>query len=149
MQARSIFLALLLFAAGLGIGYYAGHHPAVFESAAPQPTQSGKWRAQINIPGSVELPTDSAAVIKCTFAKTTDYKVGYLSVTHENLTDRSFVVQYAIFGYDDKGRRISEGVDQFPIGKHEKVVRQVFLESQASAVSFKFGSMFAIQMFPE
>jgi len=36
-----------------------------------------------------------------------------------------------------KGRRISEGVDQFPIGKHEKVVRQVLLESQASAVSFK------------
>ena len=97
----------------------------------------------------MELPTDSAAVIKCTFSNTTDYKVGYLSVTHENLTDRSFVVQYAIFGYDDKGRRISEGVDQFPIGKHEKVVRQVFLESQASAVSFKFGSMFAIQMFPE
>jgi hypothetical protein len=76
-------------------------------------------------------------------------KLGYLSVTHENLTDRSFVVRYAVFGYDDKGLRISEGTDQFPIGKHEKVVRQVFLESQASAVSFKLGSMFAIQMFPE
>jgi len=148
MQARSIFLALLLFAAGLGIGYYVGRHPDISETFAPKAKQSGTWRARITVPGSVELPTENP-IIRCTFAKTAEYKVGYIGVTHENLTDRSFVVKYAIFGYDEKGRRISEGVDQFPIGKHESVVRQVFLESQASALSFKFGSVFAIQMFPE
>jgi hypothetical protein len=149
MQARSILISALLFAAGLGIGYYVGHQPGLSDSAASKSVQPGKWRAQITIPGSVELPTDRTAVIKCTFAKTTLFKFGFLNVTRENLTGRSFMVKYTIFGYDEKGRRISEGNDQFLIGKHESVVGQVILESQVSPVSPKFGPVFAIQMFPE
>lgn len=146
MQARTLFLVLLLFAAGVGIGYYVGSHPAALEHVAQKTVQSGKWRAQINIPGSVELPTEDP-VIKCTFAKANDFKIGYVSVTHQNLTDRSFAVNYAIFGYDEKGRRISLGTDEFLIGKRETVVRNVYLQSQVSMFG-KIGSVFAIQMFP-
>ena len=148
MQARSIFLALLLFFGGIGVGYYWGRHPAGSDAIASKTEPIGKWRAQIDIPGSVELPTENP-IIKFTFTRTKNFKVGYLTVTHENLTDRSYMVNYAIFGYDEKGRRISEGFEEFLIGKHESVVKQVLLDSQASPLSFKFGSVFAIQMFPE
>jgi hypothetical protein len=147
MQARSIFLALLLFIAGLGVGYYAGRHPAVLEKSGTKTQQSGTWRAQVRVPGSVELPVENP-IIKCTFAKTLDSGFGFLSVTHKNLTDRSYIVNYDVYGYDEKRQRVSLGTDEFVIGRHETVVRNVYLDSQAPGIG-KIGSVFVIQMFPK
>jgi hypothetical protein len=54
-------------------------------------------------------------------------------------------VRYSIYGYDQDGRRISEGDDEFTIGKREKVLRKVFLVSQQSAQG-QLGSVFSIQV---
>ena|SRR5215831_2663371 len=146
MQVRSIFLALLLFAAGFGLGYYVGRNPALSKSFSLRSQQSGSWRAELKISGSVQLPTDSP-ILKCSLSKPAEYNLGFVTVTHKNLTDRSFIVNYAIFGYDGKGRRVSEGVDEFVIGRHESVLRKVFLESHSA--SFKpDADMFVIQVLP-
>lgn len=145
MQARNIFLGLLLFVAGLGVGYYAGRHPASLKSETKS-EQSGTWRARVRIPGSVELPVENP-IIKCTFARTLESSLGFLSVTHRNLTDRSYIVNYDVFGYDEKGQRVSQGTDEFVIGKRETVVRKLYLYSQEPGMG-KIGSVFAIQIFP-
>jgi len=117
MQARTIFLVLLLFAAGLGIGYYAGHHSAVSHTSAAK-NILGPWKAKFTVPGSADL-AEQNTVIRCRFAKPLEYDLGFMNITLTNLDDRQFLVRYAVFGYDKKGQRISEGTDQFAIGRHK------------------------------
>ena len=74
-----------------------------------------------------------------------DTGFGYVAATAANLTDRSYSVRYSIYGYDHDGRRISEGNDEFTIGKRETVLRKVFLVSQQSAQG-QLGSVFSIQV---
>jgi hypothetical protein len=143
MQARSIFLALLLFAVGLGIGYYAGHHSNVSNTSAATNTL-GPWKAKFTVPGSADLPEQNT-VIRCRFAKPVEYSLGFMNITFTNLEDRQFLVRYAVFGYNKKGQRISEGTDQFAIGRHESVVRKVYLSNQESVMSVP-GSGFWIEM---
>lgn len=143
MQARTIFLALLLFAAGLGIGYYAGHHSNVSNTTAAKSTL-GPWKAKFTVPGSAGLPEQNA-VIRCRFAKPLEYSLGFMNITLTNLDDRQFLVRYAIFGYNKKGQRISDGTDKFAIGRQESVVRKVYLSNQESMMSAP-GSVFWIEM---
>jgi hypothetical protein len=143
MKARSIFLALLLFAAGLGIGYYVGHHSTVSNTLAAKSTL-GPWKAKFTVPGSADLPEQST-VIKCRFTKPLEYGFGYMNVTLTNLDSRQFLVRYAVFGYNKKGQRISQGTDEFTIGRHESVVRKVYLANQESMMSAP-GSAFWIEM---
>jgi len=143
MRARSIFLALLLFAAGLGIGYYAGHHSNISNTSAVKSTL-GPWKAKFTVPGSADLPEQNT-VIRCRFAKPLEYSLGFMNITLTNLDDRQFLVRYAIFGYNKKGQRISEGTDQFAIASHESVVRKVYLSNQESMMSMS-GSGFWLEM---
>lgn len=104
----------------------------------------GPWKAKFSIPGSAALPENSPTV-KCSFAKSATAGFGFIAVTVANLNDESYVVRYDIYGYDQKGKRISQGSDEFAIGKHETVLRNVFLQSEES-VPGKVGSVFWIQM---
>jgi hypothetical protein len=96
--------------------------------------------------GSANLP-EQTPIIKCSLSKPLEYGLGFLSITFTNLSGPSFFVKYTILGYDEKGRRISEGTDEFAIGGHESMVRKVFVESQASLASrSRLGSVFWIQI---
>ncbi len=118
------------------------------ETKTPQTSASratlGPWNAKFSIPGSVELPKE-APVIKCSFSKSREAVFGRIGVTVANVSDHSYVVRYNIYGYDQNGRRISEGSDEFAIGKRESVLRNVSLQSQESVFG-KLGSVFWIQM---
>jgi hypothetical protein len=114
--------------------------------AAPQATAKhilGPWQAKLTVPGTASLPSENP-LIKCSLLKTADFNVGYLHLTFANLSSQSYVVKYIVLGYNTKGQRISQGNDDFAIGKHESVVRQDFLNSQ-DAVSNP-GSLFVIQL---
>jgi hypothetical protein len=120
----------------------AGHQPA--SSQASTKKTLGPWKAKFNIPGTAVLPDDNPTV-KCSFAKSADAGVGFIAVTVDNLSKESHTVRYNIYGYDQNGRRISQGGDEFAIGKRETVLRSVFLKSEES-VPGKLGSVFWIQM---
>lgn len=114
-----------------------------------EPVTSGKrtlgpWNVKFSIPGSADVP-EKSPVIKFSFAQDMDTGFGYIGVTAGNLTDHAYSVRYSIYGYDQDGRRISEGDDEFKIGKREKVLRKVFLVSQQSAQG-QLGSVFSIQV---
>ena len=126
-----------------------GQPSAAQESqGATMPILSGKrnlgpWNVKFGIPGSADVP-EKSPIIKWSFAQDMDTGFGYIAVTAANLTDRPYSVRYNIYGYQD-GRRISEGNDEFTIGKRETVVRKVFLVSQQSAQA-QLGSVFSIQV---
>jgi hypothetical protein len=115
--------------------------------AVPQATAKhilGPWQAKLTVPGTASLPSENP-VIKCSLLKTADFSAGYLHLTFANLSDQSYVVKYAVLGYNTKGERISQGNDEFAILKRESVVRQDFLNSQ-DAPSSNPGSRFVIQL---
>jgi hypothetical protein len=96
------------------------------------------------MPGSTNLP-EQTTVIRCSFGKPLEHGFGFMKVTLTNLDDSQFMVKYAIFGYNKKGERIIRGTDSFAIGRHESVVRNVFLENQESMMSVA-ASVFWIEM---
>jgi hypothetical protein len=115
--------------------------------AAPQATTKhvlGPWQARLTVPGTASLPSENP-VIKCSLLKTADFSAGYLHLAFANLSSQSYVVKYIVLGYNKKGQRISQGNDDFVIGKHESVVRQDFLNSQDALMSNP-GSLFVIQL---
>ncbi len=127
----------------------ARKEPSVGQSTSQASTKKtlGPWKAKFNIPGSVVLP-DKSPTVKCSFAKSADAGFGFISITVANLNDESYTVRYNIYGYDQSGRRISQGSDEFAIGKRETVLRSVFLKSEESVLG-KLGSVFCIQMLLE
>jgi len=104
----------------------------------------GPWQGKLAVPGSLSLPSDSP-VIKLSTAKTPEFKAGYLHLTFANLSDRSYTVKYVVLGYNGKGQRISQGTDQFLVGRRESVVRQDFLGSEGS-VGSNPGSSFVVRV---
>jgi hypothetical protein len=104
----------------------------------------GPWKAKFSIPGSAVLP-DNSPIVRCSFANSPDAAFGFIAVTVANLSGESYAVRYNIYGYDRSGRRISQGSDEFAIGKRETVLRRVFLNSEEQALG-KLGSVFWIQM---
>jgi len=120
----------------------AGEHQSTSQVLAKKTL--GPWKAKFTIPGSAVLPKKSPTV-ECSFAKSADAGFGYISVTVANLSDEPYAVRYNIYGYDQNGRRISQGSDEFAIGKRETVLRSVFLKSEESVLG-KLGSVFWIQM---
>lgn len=104
----------------------------------------GPWKVKFGIPGSAEVP-EKSPILKYSFAEDANAGSGYIAVTAENLSDRSFSVRYSIYGYDQDGRRVSEGSDDFTIGRRETVLRKIFLVSQQS-VQGQLGSVFSIQV---
>lgn len=115
--------------------------------SAAVPISSGKkslgpWKVKFTLPGSAEVP-EKGSLLKYSFAEDVNAGFGYISVTAENLTDHSYSVRYKILGYDEDGRRVSEGSDDFSIGKRETVLRKIFLVSQQST---QLGSVFWVQV---
>ncbi|SRR5258705_368704 len=107
----------------------------------------GPWKAKLAIPGSALLPEQNP-IVKCSLAKPSDGGFGFIGVTVANLSNETYAVRYNIYGYDQSGRRISQGSDEFAIGKRETVLRSVFLKSEESVLG-KLGSVFWIQMILE
>ena len=149
---------ILLVAFGFALGYYAGRHslglPGTLKAGGSKLSgpQLGPWQARFSVPGSVEMP-DNSPIIRCDVPKQgADFEfLGYLNVTITNLTTSRYGIRYNIYGYDSKGRRVSEGGDEFRIGSHESVVRQVFIETQVprTGIRKEFGRTFWVQMMLE
>jgi hypothetical protein len=104
----------------------------------------GPRQAKLTVPGTASLPSENP-VIKCSLLKTVDFSAGHLHLAFANLSDQSFLVKYIVLGYNTKGQRISQGNDEFAIGKRESVARQDFLNSQDAPISNP-GSLFLIQL---
>jgi hypothetical protein len=161
-RLRRWLIALTVVLAGLTIlTLYGIFVPAHFEKAAREPSGTqesqgaampifsgkktfGPWKVKFGIPGSADVP-EKSPILKYSFAEDLNTGFGYIAVTAANLSDQSYSVRYSIYGYDQDGRRISEGDDEFTIGKREKVLRKVFLVSQQSAQG-QLGSVFSIQV---
>lgn len=104
----------------------------------------GPWQAKLKMPSTAALPVENP-VINCSLSRTPEFTIGYVNVTFTNLADQSYVVKYVISGYNAVGQRVSEGADEFAIGKRESVVRKNFLSYRKSLMS-RPGSLFMIQM---
>jgi hypothetical protein len=143
-RLRKILVLSLL--AGLFLCLSGCQTVARQSDAAPQATAKhilGPWQAKLTVPGTASLPSEHP-LIKCSLLKTADFSAGYLHLAFANLSDQSYVVKYIVLGYNTKGQRISQGNDEFAIGKRESVIRQDFLNGQ-DAVSNP-GSLFVIQL---
>src|SRR5712664_295361 len=114
--------------------------PVAERQAASVKKSLGPWKAKLTIPGSALLPEQNA-VVKCSLSKPSDGGFGFIGVTVANLSNESYAVRYNIYGYDQSGKRISQGSDEFAIGKRETVLRHVFLKSEESVLG-KLGSVF-------
>jgi hypothetical protein len=151
MSAKRLLIAIALLASGFLAGYYVGRlssalpGPAKEAAQAPvTPTRPSPLKATFFFPGSVQLPEHNPQ-IRCDFRDPPD-ETGFAAVTVTNLADRSYSLDYRIYGYDTEGRRVSEGEDEFVIGRRESVVRKVLLISQATASHRDFGTTFSVQM---
>jgi len=151
MNVKQLLIAIALLALGFLAGFYTARHsaalPGVAKQAAqapPAPTRPSPLKASFRFPGSVQLPEGNPKV-RCDFQDPPD-ETGFAAVTVTNLTDRSYSVDTHIYGYDSEGRRVSEGEDEFVIGRRESVVRKILFVSQAPVSRRDFGTTFSVQM---
>lgn len=149
---KRLLIAMALLASGFLAGFYVGRRssalpgPARPAAEAPPltPIRPSPLKATFSFPGSVQLPERNPQ-IRCDFRDPPD-ETGFAAVTVTNLTDRSYSLDYHIYGYDSEGRRVSEGEDEFVIGRRESVVRRVLMVSQAPVSRRDFGATFSVQM---
>jgi len=151
--------AVGLLAVGSMLGYFAGRYsirqpesatPRLPQSTRPgaqisqRGTELGTWTANLKIPGSVQVP-DESPLIECDFEEPPDMYSGLMHVTVTSLTGRAYLVRLYVYGYDSENHRVSDAKDEFEIGAHESVLRQVLLSSQISDLrSFRFGQTFRV-----
>jgi len=134
-RKRWLLVAAAIFFGGAFVGYFVGHffrqNPFQKQERIQQ-GQSGRklgpWEVQFKPPTLIQLP-DGIPVIKFEFGKVERILRDNLTVTITNMTGRQWIVSYMVFGYDSKGRRVSEGNSQFQIGSQESVVREVWLST--------------------
>ena len=149
---KRLLTALSLLTVGFLAGFYAGRQSSALPGPArqtaqtppPAPIRPSPLKATFSFPGSVQLPERNPQ-IRCDFRNPPD-ETGFAAVTVANLADRSYSLDYHIYGYDSEGRRVSEGEDQFVIGRRESVLRRVLLISQAPVSGRDFGTTFSVQM---
>jgi len=153
--------AVGLIAVGFMLGYFAGRHSARLpESTTPRLPQStmpgaqtsqrgtelGTWGANLRIPAFVQLP-DESPLIECDFEESPNIYSGLMHVTVTNLTSRAYLVRLYVYGYDSENRRVSDAKEEFEIGGHESVVRQILLRSQVLDLrTFRFGHTFRVEV---
>jgi hypothetical protein len=147
LNGRQALAGTLILVSGFAAGYFAGQRSDVLRTSVKSPSKDasagetlGPWKASFRIPGSVQVPQDQP-LIKCEFSKHAESLLGFVNVTLTNLVDKSYVISYQVYGYDSKGRRISEGEDGFAIGPRERVVRNLLLHSQAPVTSLDSQTM--------
>lgn len=148
---KRLLIAIVLLAAGFLAGFYAGHRDSRSSDLTKQAAQApaatnevGQWKARFRFPGSVQMP-DAHPLIRYDFQDAPDAS-GFAGVTITNLSDRPYVVDYHVYGYDSEGRRVSDGEDEFAIGRRESVVRKILLVSQAPVLQREFGATFSVEM---
>lgn len=152
MSVKRLLIAISLLASGYLAGYYVGRRSSALPEPAKQAAQApalpanrpSPLKATFLFPGSVQLPERNPQ-IRCDFRDPPD-ETGFAAVTVTNLADRTYSVDYHIYGYDSEGRRVSEGEDQLVIGPREKVLRKVLIVSQTPVSRIDFGTTFSVQM---
>ncbi len=148
---KRLLVAIALLASGFLAGYYAGRRSSALPGPTKQaaqapltPIRPSPLKATFRIPGSVQLPEGNPK-IRCDFQDPPD-ATGFATATITNLADRSYSVDYHIYGYDSEARRVSEAEDEFVIGRRESVVRKILFVSQAPVSRREFGTTFSVQM---
>jgi hypothetical protein len=136
---RWVLLAAAIFLAGTLVGYFVAQlfpQNALQKQGRIQQGRSGAklgpWEAQFKPPTSIQLP-DGNPVIRFEFGKVERIIFDTVTVTITNMTGRQWFVSYTVFGYDSKGRRVSEENAEFQIGSHESVVRGIWLSTYGLA----------------
>ena len=119
LNGRQALAGTLILVFGFVVGYFVGQSAHVLRSSTKAPSEDapagetlGPWKASFRIPGSLQVPQDQPA-IRCDFSRPV---FGLVNETITNLVDKSFVISYQVYGYDPKGRRVSEAEDEFAIG---------------------------------
>jgi uncharacterized protein YneF (UPF0154 family) len=132
---RWVLVIAATFLGGAFGGYFVGHlirKSPIQEEERIRPRQTrtklGSWEVQFKPPASIQLP-DGQPLIRFEFGKVEKIIFDELTVTITNITGRQCIVGFTVFGYDSKGRRVSEGSAEFQIGSHESVVRDVWLST--------------------
>jgi hypothetical protein len=141
-----------LVAVGFVLGYFAGRYSLRLPgSTVPgaqsshQGTELGPWTGSFKIPGSFHMPENSP-FIRCDFGESPT-AWGQMHVTITNLTGRSYLIRFSIYGYDSSARRISDAHDEFAIGGHESIVRGLTLWSQVFGLHHNpFGQTFRAEI---
>jgi hypothetical protein len=151
---KKLVIAIILVTFGFGSGYYFGHHssapaPAVVPSgqSSASANELGLLSAKFHIPGSVRMPDANSLIALNVPRQGGDIILGFLHLTMTNLKSQPYLVRYHVYGYDTRGRRVSEGQDEFAIGSHESVAREIWLRSQTE--NLNVGSTFWVQMMQE
>ena len=153
LNGRQALAGTLILVFGFVVGYFVGQSAHVLRSSTKAPSEDapagetlGPWKASFRIPGSLQVPQDQPA-IRCDFSRPV---FGLVHETITNLVDKSFVISYQVYGYDPKGRRVSEAEDEFAIGPRESVVRELSLHSHAATMSLDtraiLGSTFRLEV---
>ncbi len=91
-------------------------------------TKLGPWETRFKPPTSIRLP-DANPVVTFEFGRVERVVYDNLTVTITNMTGGQYTLSYMVFGYDSKGRRVSEGEAEFQIGSRESVVREIQLQT--------------------
>jgi hypothetical protein len=132
--------AVGLFFGGVLVGYFLGHvsrqDPSRKQESIQQGqpgTKLGSWETKFKPPASVRLP-DANPVVTFEFEKVERVYFDNLTVTITNMTGSPYTLSYMVFGYDSKGRRVSEDEAAFQIGGHESVVKRITLQTSGSAL---------------
>jgi hypothetical protein len=130
-----VLAAVVIFIAGGVVGYFGGQlfHQKAFQKQehiqqAASGTELGPWEVQFRPPATIQLP-DRNPVIRFEFGKAERISRDNLTVAITNMTGRQCILSYVVFGYDSKGRRVSEAKARFQIGSRESVVREVWLDT--------------------
>ena len=134
MSTKHVAGAAALFIVGALLGYVAGRHvqqsgtrPQGAADQQQKRTKTGSWSVKFSGAASFRLP-EKEPIVRLDVKQHKPYLLDALILSATNLTDRSYVVSYNVYGYDSKGSRMSEGGDKFAIGRRESVIRQVDVE---------------------
>ena len=87
----------------------------------------GSWETQFKPPTTIRLP-DANPLIILKFGEVRRGFYDYLTVTISNMTGEPYTFSYVVFGYDSKALPVSEAHDDFQIGNHEIVAREISLQ---------------------
>jgi hypothetical protein len=150
MRKRALLILLAIVACGFAAGYWAGRRSRTSAVSSPPQAQHMAFDAKLQIPGSVDLP-ERSPVIRCGVARPRLFSgLGDLHVTFTNLTEGTYRITCFLYGYDPKGRRVSEYTDHFAVGRRETVIRDIYPDTQlfspGASLEARFGKDFWIQI---
>ncbi len=87
----------------------------------------GSWETQFKPPATIRLPDENPLII-LKFGEVRPGFYDYLTATITNITGEPYTLSYVVSGYDSKGMPVCEAHDDFQIGNHEIVAREISLQ---------------------